>query len=64
MSRQKIQRYARINADPWVVQGLQNPHELFIDEKEKYKKVVLELACGRGEYSVGLAPLFSDTLFV
>ncbi len=29
-----------------------------------YKKIVLELACGKGEYTVGLAPHFPDTLFI
>lgn len=29
-----------------------------------YKKIVLELACGKGQYSVGLAPHFPDTLFI
>lgn len=29
-----------------------------------YDKIVLELACGKGEYTVGLAPHFPDTLFI
>ena len=29
-----------------------------------YEKIVLELACGKGEYTVGLAPHFPDTLFI
>ena len=29
-----------------------------------YKKIVLELACGKGQYTVGLAPHFPDTLFI
>ncbi len=29
-----------------------------------YKKIVLELACGKGEYTIGLAQHFPDTLFI
>lgn len=29
-----------------------------------FKRIVLELACGKGEYTVGLAPHFSDTLCI
>jgi tRNA (guanine-N7-)-methyltransferase len=64
MPRQKMNRYDRINNDSRVVNGLQHPHEIFIDEKKHYNSITLELACGRGEYSVWLAPHFSDRLFV
>lgn len=60
MPRQKIKRYDRINNDPRVVQWLQNQHILFPDAP----KIVLELACGRWEYSIWLAPTAPDTLFI
>ena len=60
MPRQKIKRYDRINNDPRVIQWLQNQHELFPGTP----KFVLELACGRWEYSIWLAPTAPDTLFV
>jgi tRNA (guanine-N7-)-methyltransferase len=60
MPRQKLHRYERINNDPRVVQWLQNQHVLFPDRQN----IVLELACGRWEYCIGLAPHFPDHLFV
>ncbi len=60
MPRQKLNRYQRINNDPRVVQWLQNQHVLFPD----YQNIVLELACGRWEYCIGLAPHSPDHLFV
>lgn len=60
MPRQKLNRYDRINNDPRVIQWLQNQHELFPNTP----KIVLELACGRWEYSIWLASTALDTLFV
>lgn len=43
-----------------MIQWLQNQHELF----PSTPKIVLELACGRWEYSIWLAPTEPDVLFV
>lgn len=64
MPRQKLHRYARISVDPWVIKWIDNPHELFTEEKKHYERVVLEIACWRWEYAVWLAQHFPDTLFV
>lgn len=64
MPRQKLNRYARISADPRVVHWYNNLQELFIEERKHYKRVVLEIACWRWEYSVWLASHFPETLFV
>lgn len=64
MPRQKLNRYARISIDPWVVKWYENLHELFVDERKQHTKIMLELACGRAEYTVWLAPLSPDSLFV
>lgn len=68
MPRQKMNRYEKINQDPRVVQWLQNQHILFPDATH----IVLELACGRWEYSIWLAQATregkthyeADTLFI
>ncbi len=60
MPRQKLTRYERTNQDPRVIQWLQEQRILFPDAKH----IVLELACGRWEYSVWLAPHYPEKLFV
>lgn len=66
--RQKINRYDIINADEKVIKWLHTMEKVFVDRKN----IVLELACGRGEYTIGLADATkkwlttydADTLFV
>lgn len=68
MPRQKLNRYDKINKDPRVIQWLQEQYILFPDAKH----IVLELACGRWEYSIWLGKTTCewkthytrDTLFV
>ena len=64
MTRQKLKKYAFISADPWVIKWYENPHELFVEERKNHKRTVLELACGRAEYTVWLSQLSPDTLFI
>lgn len=74
MPRQKQNRYELINNDPRVIQWLHAKHVLFPNNEtgEGVNHVVVEVACGRGEYSVWLAhatqqwltQYASDTLFV
>ena len=47
MPRQKLHRYARISVDPRVIKGIDNPHEIFVEEQKQYARMVLEIACGR-----------------
>lgn len=74
MPRQKQNRYELINHDPWVIQWLHEKHVLFPNTEtgEGIHHIVVEVACGRGEYSVWLAAATQqwltqytpDTLFV
>ncbi|MEQ8243095.1 tRNA (guanosine(46)-N7)-methyltransferase TrmB [Fulvivirga sp.] len=65
MSRGKLKRFEEIEENPNVIEPSKaiyetikgNWHkEFFKDEKP----ITLELACGRGEYSIGLAKLFPN----
>ncbi|PLX25922.1 tRNA (guanosine(46)-N7)-methyltransferase TrmB [Candidatus Parcubacteria bacterium] len=64
MARKKLQRFAEIDKLPNVAQAGD------LDIKEKIKKfvtdapLVLELACGRGEYTTSMAKLFPDKQFI
>ena len=60
MTRQKLSRYAYIQQDSYIINGLQEQHILFPEAGH----IVLEIACGRGEYSIGLAPYAPDTLHI
>lgn len=67
MSKKKLHLYAVANTSDLMI----TPGEDFaISYKGKrketfgYDKIVLELACGKGQYTVGLATELPDTLFV
>ncbi|CAM4129409.1 tRNA (guanosine(46)-N7)-methyltransferase TrmB [Cytophagaceae bacterium 50C-KIRBA] len=69
MSRRKEFKYDLAIRSPWVIQSGKD----FFDScrgkwQEIYFKntnpIVLELGCGRGEYSLGLAKLFPDKNFI
>lgn len=69
MSRQKIARFAEISARDNVVE----PGKKIIEEiRGNWQKhffrnendITIEVACGRGEYAVGLARLFPDQNFI
>lgn len=67
MAKQKLRFYEIANTSdllitPWEDFSL--PYKWKRKETFGYKKIVLELACGKGQYSVGLAPHFPDTLFI
>lgn len=64
MAQKKLVRFAAIKTFPNV---LEYPADMKGRWKEFYKNdhpVVLELACGRGEYTVGLARLFPEQNFL
>jgi tRNA (guanine-N(7)-)-methyltransferase len=63
MKGKKLQRFAAIKT-------FSNVYEMPVGMQEKWKtifpqqKLILELACGKGEYTVHLAKAFPDTAFV
>jgi tRNA (guanine-N7-)-methyltransferase len=64
MAQKKLQRFADIKTFSNVLEYPENMkgnwHNFFKNENP----VVLELACGRGEYTVGLSTLFPETNFI
>ena len=64
MGQKKLLRFAQIKAFSNV---LEYPSNMAGKWKEQFKNeqpIVLELACGRGEYTVGLSKLFPDQNFI
>lgn len=64
MAQKKLQRFADIKTFPNV---LEYPEGMKGNWKRFFKNtnpVILELACGRGEYTVGLAQLFPNRNFI
>lgn len=67
MTKRKLHFYHITNTSdllitPW--EDFSIPYKGKRKETFWYKRVVLELACGKGEYTVGLAQHFPDTLFI
>ena len=73
MAKRKLERFAELNTFANVIQ----PKQLdFIDDDFKFKNkwakdffnnqnpVVLELGCGKGEYTIGLAEKYPDKNFI
>ena len=64
MAQKKLQRFADIKTFPNV---LEYPVTMKSKWREFFKNenpIVLELACGRGEYTVGMARLFPKQNFI
>jgi len=64
MAQKKLLRFAEIKTFPHVFEypkEMQGKWRYFFKNENP---VVLELACGRGEYTVGLATLFPDQNFI
>jgi tRNA (guanine-N7-)-methyltransferase len=73
VGKHKLQRFYEINQFPNVIQpdyreSLQNDHVLKGNWKVDYFRndnpIVLELGCGKGEYSVGLARKFPEKNYI
>ena len=67
--RKKLQRFADNAQSPYVIQPGKSLYQ-FIQGKWKtlqfknQQDIVLELGCGKGEYTIGLAGLFPDKNFI
>jgi tRNA (guanine-N7-)-methyltransferase len=64
MAQKKLQRFAAIKTFSNVLEypeGMQGQWQGFFKNKNP---IVLELACGRGEYTVGMAQLFPQQNFI
>ncbi len=64
MAQKKLLRFAQIKTFPNVIEApakMSGQWDLFFENKNP---VVLELACGRGEYTVGLAAMYQYKNFV
>ncbi|HET6244765.1 MAG: tRNA (guanosine(46)-N7)-methyltransferase TrmB [Bacteroidetes bacterium] len=73
MAKRKMERFAEVDAAPNVIQHVQvsadiDDHFLKGKWNEEYFKndlpIVLELGCGKGEYTLGLAQRFIDKNFL
>jgi tRNA (guanine-N7-)-methyltransferase len=64
MAQKKLLRFAQIKTFPNVQEypvGMQGQWQPFFKNQHP---ITLELACGRGEYAIGLAKLFPDQNFI
>ena len=64
MAQKKLQRFADIKNFSNVLEYPEGMKNNWKDYFKNRNPVVLELACGRGEYTVGLAQLFPDKNFI
>ena len=64
MAQKKLQRFADIKTFANVLEYPENIKGKWNIFFQNANDIVLELACGRGEYTVGLAKLFADKNFI
>lgn len=64
MGQKKLIRFAAIKAFSNVLEYPENMQGQWSAHFKNNNAVVLELACGKGEYTVGLAKLFTGTNFI
>ena len=64
MAQKKLQRFADIKTFSNVLEYPENMKGNWNNFFKNDNPVVLELACGRGEYTVGLSTLFPETNFI
>lgn len=64
MGQKKLLRFAAIKNFPNVLEYPENMQGKWTPHFKNEHPIVLELACGRGEYTVGLARLYKDNNFI
>jgi tRNA (guanine-N7-)-methyltransferase len=64
MGQKKLVRFAELETFPNVLQYPPNISGKWNDVFNNNHPIVLELACGKGEYAVGLAQLYPDKNFI
>jgi tRNA (guanine-N7-)-methyltransferase len=64
MSKNKLQKFAELEEFSNVFQRTQKDAKGKLNEFLKDKPTILELACGRGEYTLALAKMFPDKSFI
>ncbi|GAB2839150.1 tRNA (guanine(46)-N(7))-methyltransferase TrmB [Ferruginibacter profundus] len=64
MAQKKLQRFADIKTFANVLEYPENMQGKWHDFFKNDNPVILELACGRGEYTIGLARLFPQQNFI
>lgn len=64
MAQKKLLRFAEIKTFPNVLEYPENMKGKWNDFFGNNNPIILELACGRGEYTVGLSKLFPEKNFI
>ena len=64
MGQKKLKRFNEIKSFSNVLEYPENMKGRWCDFFKNSNKIVLELACGKGEYTVGLAKLYPDQNFI
>jgi tRNA (guanine-N7-)-methyltransferase len=64
MGQKKLIRFAAIKTFPNVLEYPENMHGKWAAHFKNDSPVILELACGRGEYTVGLAKMYVNKNFI
>ena len=64
MSQNKLERFAQLNTFPNVLQFPEGMAGKWKNHFGNDNPITLELACGKGEYAVGLGQLYADRNFI
>ena len=64
MGQKKLVRFAEIKTFPNVLQFPENMKGNWNDHFKNDNPITLELACGKGEYAIGLATMFSQKNYI
>ena len=64
MGQKKLQRFAELNTFPNVLQFPKNMQGKWQSFFKNDHPITLELACGKGEYAVGMAQLYPSRNFI
>ncbi len=64
MGQKKLQRFAELKTFPNVLQFPENMKGKWNEFFKNKNPIILELACGKGEYAVGLGTLFPKKNFI